>query len=85
MKSQTYDLISEILGGIFIIILCLLGLALIFLPVKYAVDNHFREDCISQNKTYLDVSMIDGIPIKIKYCGNLNEIKEILKELKEIK
>lgn len=82
MKNQTYDLINSILAGIFIIILFLLATAVIFLPIKYIIDNNFRSQCLDNNKTYFEFKTLDGFPISGKYCGDLNELKELIEKAK---
>lgn len=82
MKNQTYDLINNILLGLWMTSLCLIFLtAIIYIPASYITNQQFRSQCLDNNKTYFEFKTIDGFPISGKYCGDITQLKEIIKEV----
>jgi hypothetical protein len=84
MKNKTYDLIETILGGLFLLIVIVCILLALILPINYTMEYKFKSDCIFNNKTYYEIGIVDGVPIKMKYCGDLKELNQMLDKIKEV-
>lgn len=63
--------------GILLILLLILGLYFIVILQKSEAVTDRLALCVASGKTYIYITMLEGLPAKIDFCGDIEEIKSL--------